>query len=34
LDIDAIHSPNESYGVENFYKGIQTIVKFYDYFAK
>ncbi len=34
LDIDAIHSPNESYGLENFYKGISTIVKFYQYFAE
>ncbi len=34
LDIDAIHSPNESYGLDNFYKGIQTIVKFYKYFAE
>lgn len=29
LDEDAIHSPNESYGVFNFYKGIETIVAFY-----
>lgn len=34
LDIDAIHSPNESYGLDNFYKGIETIVKFYEYFAE
>ena len=34
LDIDAIHSPNESYGVENFYKGIETITWFYQYFAQ
>src|SRR5690606_2710361 len=26
LDSDAIHSPDEHYGVENFMKGIQTIV--------
>lgn len=29
LDEDAIHSPNESYGVFNFFKGIETIVSFY-----
>jgi acetylornithine deacetylase/succinyl-diaminopimelate desuccinylase-like protein len=29
LDEDAIHSPNESYGVQNFFKGIETIVAFY-----
>lgn len=34
LDKDAIHSPNESYGVENFYRGIETIIKFYEHFAK
>jgi acetylornithine deacetylase/succinyl-diaminopimelate desuccinylase-like protein len=34
LDIDAIHSPNESYGLENFYRGIETIPLFFRYFAK
>ncbi len=29
LDEDAIHSPNESYGLFNFYKGIETIVEFH-----
>ena len=29
LDSDAIHSPNESYGLFNFYKGIETIPLFY-----
>lgn len=33
LDSDAIHSPNEHYGVENFYKGIQTIPYFYRHYA-
>ncbi|MCL2692691.1 MAG: dipeptidase [Rikenellaceae bacterium] len=33
LDSDAIHSPNESYGVENFYRGIETIIRFYEHFA-
>lgn len=34
LDSDAIHSPNEHYGLFNFYKGIETIPYFFDYFAK
>ena len=29
LDEDAIHSPNESFGLYNFYKGIETITVFY-----
>ena len=29
LDEDAIHSPNESFGLYNFYKGIETISVFY-----
>lgn len=33
LDKDAIHSPNESYGLENFYRGIETIALFYKYYA-
>jgi acetylornithine deacetylase/succinyl-diaminopimelate desuccinylase-like protein len=33
LDSDAIHSPNEHYGVFNFIKGIETIPLFYKYFA-
>lgn len=32
LDSDAIHSPNEHYGLFNFYKGIETIPYFYHYF--
>lgn len=31
LDSDAIHSPNEHYGVFNYLKGIQTIPFFYQY---
>ena len=31
---DAIHSPNESYGLEQFEKGLQTIPLFYKHFAK
>ena len=33
LDSDAIHSPNESYGVFNYLKGIETIVGFHHQFA-
>ena len=29
LDSDAIHSPNENFGLFNFYKGIETIPYFY-----
>ena len=34
LDTDAIHSPNEHYGIFNFNKGIETIPLFYKYFAE
>lgn len=34
LDEDAIHSPNESYGVFNYMKGIETITWFYQYLAE
>ncbi|MFA8449401.1 MAG: dipeptidase [Bacteroidales bacterium] len=34
LDADAIHSPNESYQVSNFFKGIETIPNFYKYFIE
>ena len=34
LDSDAIHSPNESYGLFNFYKGIETIPHFYQNFSE
>jgi len=33
LDSDNLHSPNEKYGLENFYKGIQTIPYFHKFFA-
>lgn len=33
LDSDAIHSPNESYGLFNYYKGIETITMFYKHFV-
>ena len=34
LDTDDIHSPNEHYGLFNFYKGIETIPYFYQYYAE
>lgn len=34
LDSDAIHSPNEHYGVRNFMLGIETIVSFYQHYAR
>jgi acetylornithine deacetylase/succinyl-diaminopimelate desuccinylase-like protein len=32
LDSDALHSPNESYGIRNFLLGIETIARFYHHF--
>jgi acetylornithine deacetylase/succinyl-diaminopimelate desuccinylase-like protein len=32
LDSDAIHSPNEHFGIWNYLKGIETIPQFYHYF--
>jgi acetylornithine deacetylase/succinyl-diaminopimelate desuccinylase-like protein len=34
LDSDAIHSPNEHYGIFNYLKGIETIPLFYKYFVE
>jgi len=34
FDSDAIHSPNEHYGIDNFLKGIETISLFHPYFSK
>ena len=34
LNSDAIHSPNEHYGLFNYYKGIETIPYFYKYYAE
>ena len=34
LDSDAIHSPNEHYGVFNYLKGIETIPYFYQYYSE
>ena len=33
LDSDAIHSPNEHFGVWNYFKGIETIPRFFHHFA-
>jgi acetylornithine deacetylase/succinyl-diaminopimelate desuccinylase-like protein len=33
LESDAIHSPNENFPVENFFRGIETIVNYYRYFS-
>ncbi len=33
LDSNKIHSPNENYGLFNYYKGIETIPLFFQYFA-
>ena len=34
LDSDNIHSPNEKYGLFNFYKGIETIPLYYHHYAQ
>ena len=34
LDSDNLHSPNEKFNVENFYKGIETIPYFHKYFTE
>ena len=34
LGQDAIHSPNESYGLDQFFRGMETIPLFYKYFAE
>ncbi|MCY4298967.1 MAG: dipeptidase [Flavobacteriaceae bacterium] len=33
LDSDAIHSPNEHFGLYNFFKGIQTVKHFYHHYT-
>ena len=34
LDSDAIHSPNEHYGIFNYLKGIETIPHFFENYVK
>jgi len=34
LDTDALHSPNEHYGIFNYLKGIETIPLFYKHYAE
>jgi len=34
LDSDNLHSPNEKYNIENFYKGIETIPYFHKFFTE
>lgn len=34
LESDAIHSPNENYPLENFFKGIETIPYFYKFYTE
>jgi acetylornithine deacetylase/succinyl-diaminopimelate desuccinylase-like protein len=34
LDSDNLHSPNEKFNIANFYKGIETIPYFHQYFAE
>lgn len=34
LDTDGIHSPNEHYGVDNYFKGIETIALFFKHFHR
>jgi len=34
LDSDALHSPNEHFGIRNYLKGIETIPYFYHYFTE
>ena len=34
LDSDALHSPNEHYGLFNFYKGIETIPYYFKYYKE
>ncbi len=34
LDSDNLHSPNEKFNLENFYKGIETIPYFHKFFAE
>ena len=33
LERDTIHSPNESYLLRQFFAGMESIAKFYDYYV-
>jgi len=32
LERNAIHSPNESFGLDMFYTGIEAVAEFYNYY--
>jgi acetylornithine deacetylase/succinyl-diaminopimelate desuccinylase-like protein len=34
LPDDNIHSPNEKFSIDNFHKGIETIVQFHQFFGE
>jgi acetylornithine deacetylase/succinyl-diaminopimelate desuccinylase-like protein len=34
LDSDDLHSPNEHYGIDNYYKGIETIPYYFKYYSE
>ena len=34
LDTDAIHSPNENFGIYNFFKGIEATIAFYHHYTR
>ena len=34
LDSDGLHSPNEHYGLFNYYKGIETVPYFFEYYSQ
>jgi acetylornithine deacetylase/succinyl-diaminopimelate desuccinylase-like protein len=34
LDTDALHSPNEHYGIKNYFMGIETIALFFKHFKE
>jgi acetylornithine deacetylase/succinyl-diaminopimelate desuccinylase-like protein len=34
LDSDDIHSPNEHYGLFNYFKGMETIPYYFKYYAE
>lgn len=34
LESDVVHSPNENFSVHNFFKGIETVIAFYEHFVR